>query len=110
METVASVLPTWVTLKFAIECASAVLGMTGTWLLSRRYADPFWQSVLYAIKWAVLAPTPWGKNTRKTIQDLVNMNRDVPDSIIDMVLGLNLIFWAFLLQLAALVMGAKKGG
>ncbi|MFZ3264008.1 MAG: hypothetical protein WA172_08405 [Terriglobales bacterium] len=45
---------------------------------------------------------------RQFIQAKVNANRDIPDSITDMVMGLNLLFLALLLQFIAALMEAKK--
>ncbi len=95
-------------IKLAIEAASAVFGMLGTWLMARRYADPLLRSLLYAVVWPVLIIAGKADRIRQFIQAKVNANRDVPDSIADMVIGLNLLFLAFLLQFIALLMEVKK--
>ena len=96
------------TIKLVMEAASAVFGMLGTWLMARRYADPLWRSLLYAAVWPVLVVAGKADRIRQFIQAKVNANRDVPDSIADMVMGLNLLFLAFLLQFIAALMETKK--
>ena len=81
---------------FAADLASAILGMVGTWLMARRYAPHF----LRAILWALLAVFMYRK-AREFFVTSAAINKNVPDSAADMVLGINLLFWAFFLQLVA---------
>jgi hypothetical protein len=96
-----------ITPKLALEIAGAAFGVLGTWLMSRRYAESFLQNVLLALSWPVLILFGQGNRIRKVVKARFDANRDLPESIVDMVLGLNLLFWAFFLQVAALVLEAK---
>jgi hypothetical protein len=86
-------------IKFAVGIVSALLGLCGTWLMSRRYAKQFGRSLLFAL----LAPVFWlvgnGGGLRTFLAEKVKDNRELPDSITDMVLGLIFLFWSFFLQL-----------
>lgn len=86
-------------LKFFLEVASAVFGLLGTWLMSRRYAKQFGRSVLFALIAPLLILLGQGTRVRDFFKDKATANQDLPESITDMVLGLNLLFWAFFLQL-----------
>lgn len=88
--------------KLIIEFASVLFGMLGTWFMSRRYAHELWRSLLYAATWPVLFLFGQGKRLQGAFRAKAGLNRDVPDSVADMVLGLNLLFWAFFLQMVAL--------
>jgi hypothetical protein len=48
------------------------------------------------------------KRLQHAFKAKAGLNRDVPDSVADMVLGLNLLFWAFFLQMVALFFEIKK--
>ncbi len=74
--------------------------------MSRRYAEEFWQSVLYAFITPVLFLFGQGERVRAVMTEKIQGNRDVPDSPADMALGLYLLFWAFFLQLVGLVLEA----
>jgi intracellular septation protein A len=96
-----------ITLKWVSEIAAAIFGVLGTWLMSRRYADSFLQNTLLALTWPLLILFGQGNRIRRVIKARFDANRDIPESIVDMVLGLNLLFWAFFLQVAALILEAK---
>jgi hypothetical protein len=94
-----------VTTKLAVNAASAVLGMIGTWLMARRYA----REPLRALLFAALLPfiLIWRRGeVREFLKNKINLNADVPDSPIDMFLGLNLLFLAFVLQFVAIYLEA----
>jgi hypothetical protein len=95
------------TSKFLVNMASAILGMLGTWMISRRYAAEFLQSIFFALSWPVLAIFLQGHRVRDYFTKKINANRDVNDSVADMVVGVNLLFWAFFLQLAGIVIEAR---
>lgn len=88
---------------YLCEIVSAVLGIAGTYLMSRRYAPNFLRSLLYAAFWPFLCLIGKGQRARKFFTARAEINKDNPESAGDMALGLNLLFLAFLLQLAALV-------
>jgi len=93
------------TVGFATDCASAVAGMFGTWLMSRRYAPRFWRGLLFAVFSPFLFLRGKGPRVRKFYETSVRVNDNVPESPADMALGLNLLFWAFFLQLLAWIFG-----
>lgn len=90
-------------IKFLLNVASAIFGLMGSWLLSRRYAKPFWRSVLFACIAPFLYVFGQGARTGEFITSTVEANKDIPDSASEMALGLALLFLAFLLQLGSTV-------
>ena len=95
-------------LKFCLEVVRAVFGLLGTWLMSRRYAKQFGRSVLFALISPPLLLLGQGARVRDFFKGNVTANRDLPESITDMVLGLNLLFWAFFLQLVVPFVELRK--
>jgi hypothetical protein len=96
-------LRSWDTLKFLANLGSVIFGILGTWLMSRRYARRFWRNLLYASIFPILYLLGQGKHVREFVKATINTNRDIDDSVIDMTIGLNFLFWAFFLQLIALL-------
>jgi hypothetical protein len=90
-------------LKPLLDVASALFGLLGTWLMSRRYARQFGRSVLFALISPLLLLLGQGARVRRFMAAKINANCDLPDSVTDMALGLNLLFWAFFLQLLAAI-------
>lgn len=88
--------------SFLCELVSAVLGVAGTYKMSRRYAPVFWRSMGYAAGWPFLCLFGQGQRARDFFKARAEIHKDNPESAGDMALGLNLLFLAFLLQLAAL--------
>ncbi len=88
---------------FVLNFASAVLGILGTCLMSRRYAPQILRGMLYAGSWPFLCLVGQGRRARRFFEVRARINWDVPESAADMALGLNLLFWAFFLQLVALL-------
>lgn len=100
--------PAWMlTSKFVVNMASAVFGMLGTWKISRRYATGFLRSIFFALSWPVFVIFLQGHRVRDYFTEKINANRDVSDSVVDMVVGVNLLFWAFFLQLAGIAIEAR---
>ena len=91
-------------IKFAVNTASAIFGLTGTWLMSRRYAEQFIRGVLFAIIVPFLYVVGRGNHVRKYLEAKTMGNKDIPDSAGEMALGLALLFLAFLLQLGGVVL------
>lgn len=89
-------------LKFAVNLVAAMLGIAGTWLMSRRYARYFWRNVLYTILFPFLYILGQGKHARNFFTEKIRTNQDLPDSLSSMVLGIAFLFWAFFFQLIAL--------
>ena len=90
--------------KFILNVAGAVFGLLGTWLMSRRYAKQFGRSLLFALISPLLLLFGRKARVRSFVEGKINANRDLPESIVDMSLGLTLLFWAFFLQLVAFVL------
>jgi hypothetical protein len=98
-----SFLCSWDGLKFLANLGSVVFGILGTWLMSRRYARRLWRNLLYAFVFPILYLLGQGAHVRAFVKATIIANRDIEDSVIDMTIGLNLLFWAFFLQLIALI-------
>lgn len=91
-------------IKFCFNLASAIFGIIGTWFMSRRYAEQFGRSVLFAFIVPFLYFVGLGARVRQFIDAKVSGNEDIPDSASQMALGLALLFWAFLLQIGSAVL------
>jgi hypothetical protein len=76
--------------------------------MSRRYARRFWRNLLFTFLFPALYLFGQGGYVRDFIKVAINNNRDIEDSVIDMTIGLNLLFWAFFLQLIALIIETLK--
>jgi len=85
-----------------LEFASAIFGILGTALMSRRFAPQIFRSMLYAASWPILLVLGQGRRARDFFIAKAKISWDVPDSPADMTLGLNLLFWAFFLQFISL--------
>lgn len=95
----------WFTITaFALELISALLGIVGAALMSRRFAPHFFRSMLYAAAWPLLCLFGEGRRARAFFEAKAKINWNVPESAADMALGLNLLFWVFFLQLLALLL------
>jgi hypothetical protein len=103
VERLISYLCSWDGAKFLANLGSVVFGILGTWLMSRRYARRLWRNLLFALVFPVLYLFGQGAYVRDFVKATIIANRDIEDSVIDMTIGLNLLFWAFFLQLIALV-------
>ncbi len=88
-------------IKFLVNIASAIFGITGTWIMSRRYAKQFGRSVLFACIAPFLYVFGRGDRVRDFIDAKIAGNKDLPDSASEMALGLAVLFLAFLLQLGS---------
>lgn len=97
-------LGSWAGAKFLVNLASAIFGLLGTWLMSRRYANQLIRSLLYSLISPALYLFGKGARVRRFFKAKIDANRDMADSITEMVWGLTLLFWAFFLQLTALFM------
>ena len=87
------------TVKLVAEIASASFGLAGTWLMARRYAREPIRALLFAMLWPVIFLLGGQSRVRDFLREKIKLNEDVPDSPISMVLGLNCLFIAFLIQL-----------
>lgn len=94
--------PTWV--ELSLEGLSAVFGAFAAYLMSRRYASGFLTGLVFALLAPVMFLLGRGEHVRRYYEARLSANRDVPLSEGQMVLGLNLLFWAFFLQLLGLLL------
>lgn len=86
-----------------LDALSAVLGMLGTYFMARRYAPSFLSGIQFAILSAYRYLRGRGEQVRKFYVTEFMENRTIADSPADNAMGLNLLFLAFLLQLARIV-------
>ncbi len=86
---------------FGLNALSAIFGITGSWLMSQRYARQFRRNVLFACIAPFLYFFGRGDRVRKSIEATVKENWDFPDYPSAMALGLALLFLAFLLQIGS---------
>jgi hypothetical protein len=94
----------WLILGRVCEYASAIFGILGTVLMARRCGRQIGRSILYALTWPVFLLVGKGGHARKFFIARANMNWNTAESPADMTLGLNLLFWAFFLQLISLIL------
>ena len=102
MHTLINFVFSWNHIKFAANLGSVVFGLIGTWLMSRRYARRFWRNLLYSL----IVPVAYlfiRARVRGNIKVSADVNKDIEDSAIDMTIGVYMLFWAFALQLIALL-------
>jgi len=96
-------------LRLGAYILSAIFGIAGTWLMSRRYARNLLVTIVYALTWPIVVLAGKSKNFRDSYNAEIRANYDVQDQPIDSAFGFNLLFWAFVLQLLALLIEAKYG-
>ena len=88
-----------------LEIGSALFGIYGTYLMSRRYTT----SLVLFLALALFAPVMFALGKGKTVHDYYEnrtlANRDVPIATNRMALGLSLLCWAFFFQLLRAVIG-----
>ena len=94
----------WPKAGTVLEVLSAVLGILGTCLMSQQYAPQLRRSVFYAAAWPFLALTGRAQRWHTFLGAKASVNWDVPQSAEKMAIGLNLLFWAFFCQLAAILL------
>ena len=88
-------------LTLALEVASAVFGIVSAYLMTRRYASSFFMTLLFALLTPLLFLIGRGPQVREYYAERSQVARDVPTGEGQALLGYHLLFWAFLLQLAA---------
>ena len=89
--------------KFLANLGSVVFGVLGTWLMARRYANRFFVSLVAAFLFPMFFLLRRSGRARDVMNSIAKTNLDVPDSGGDMTIGVYLLFWAFVLQLIALL-------
>src|SRR5213594_3917732 len=86
---------------FSLDVISSVLGLLASFLMCRRYTS----NLVGGIICILAAPLMWiigrGNKVSEFYESYAAANYDVPISLANMTLGLSLLFWAFVLQLAS---------
>jgi hypothetical protein len=95
-------------LKMIAEVVSACFGLAGTWLMARRYAREPIRALIFAMLWPFVFLWGGQARVREFLREKIELNQDVPDSPISMVLGLNCLFIAFLIQFVVVYLEATK--
>jgi len=85
------------------EFSSAIFGVLGTALMTRRCAPHILRSLVYAASSPILFVLGQGRRVRDFFVARAKINWDNPESPADMMLGMNLLFWAFFFQLISLL-------
>src|SRR5580704_12404004 len=94
--------PSWIAEAGHIcEYASAIFGIFGTVLMSRRLIPKFWRGMLFAASYPVMVVLLQGSRVRQYFISRANLGED---SLPDMTLGINLLIWGFFLQLISLIL------
>jgi hypothetical protein len=94
--------PSWIAEAGHIcEYASAIFGIFGTVLMSRRLIPKFWRGMLFAASYPVMVVLLQGSRVR---QYFISRAKLGEDSLPDMTLGINLLIWGFFLQLISLIL------
>jgi hypothetical protein len=78
---------------------SALLGIYGSYLVTRRYVQTFIAAALIAFFAPFFSLFGKGQWINDYIRSNLRNNLDVPDSASDLVFGLSYLFWAFVGQL-----------
>ncbi len=86
------------------DYASAVFGIFGTVLMSRRIVPKIWRGLLFAATYPIMVLLFQGHRVRQYFISKAKLSADVQDSLADMTLGMNLLFWGFFLQLISLIL------
>ncbi len=86
----------------ACEYASAIFGIFGSALMSRRFVSKFLRGVLFSAAYPAMWLLGRGQRVREYLVSRANLNADLKDSPGDMTLGMILLFWAFFLELISL--------
>jgi len=82
-----------------LDIGSAVLGIWGTYLMSRRYTTSLLLFLVLALVTPVMFLLGRGQAVYDYYEKRTMANRDVPVAIGRMALGLGLLCWAFFFQL-----------
>jgi hypothetical protein len=86
------------------EYASAIFGIFGTALMSRRFVPKILLGVLFSATYPLMFLFRQGHRVRQYLVSRASLNEDLKDSPGDMTLGMILLFWAFFLQLISLLL------
>jgi hypothetical protein len=91
-------------ISHACEYASAVFGICGTFFMSRRIVPKFWRGMLFSLSYPLMVLFFQGHRVREYFVSRAALSSDVKDSLPDLTLGMNLLFWGFFLQLLSLLL------
>jgi len=93
----------WMT---GLDALSAFLGMVGTYFMAKRFANSFLWGLFFALVGTFLYLLGKGEQVRKFYTGGQLGSKDIKDAAGDTALGLNLLFVAFLIQLARIFVSA----
>jgi hypothetical protein len=93
----------------ALDSLSAILGMAGTYFMSKRYAKTFFSGVLFALLGLLYYLGGKGDKVRKFYSAESRSNEEIKDSPADMAFGLSLLFAGFLVALARILLSTFFG-
>jgi hypothetical protein len=97
--------PSWAGSAAAVcEYGSAILGLIGTVLMSRRFVPQVVRGIIYAAAWPFMALLFQGGRVRRFFTARATLSMDKPETAADMTMGINLLIWAFFLQLVSLIL------
>jgi hypothetical protein len=99
-------LHSWLTF---LDAASALLGMLGTYFMSRRFAKKFFSGILFALIGTFLYLFGQGAKVRRFYANEALPGEEIKDAAADSGLGLNLLFIGFLAQLAKIAISWLYG-
>jgi len=66
-------------LRLGAYILSAIFGIAGTWLMSRRYARNLLVTIVYALTWPIVVLAGKSKNFRDSYNAEIRANYDVQD-------------------------------
>ena len=85
--------------SMVLEVASALLGISGTYLMSRRYTRSLVVFLFFTLVTPLMFIIGKGKEVHDYYHSRMLANKNVPIANSRMVVGLSLLAWAFFLQL-----------
>jgi len=91
-------------LTFGLDAASAVLGMIGTYFMTKRFGLSFFSGAFFAILGVLFYFVGRGQAVRDFYTADAQDKSHIPESPADVAFGLNLLFVAFFAQLARIVL------
>jgi hypothetical protein len=91
-----------------VSILSAIMGILGTYFMSLRYTTKFLSTLLFALLTPFMFLVGKGQQVRDFYGSRAQENSDVLNSGWDMALGLNLLVWAFFLQLLAIAISPNS--
>jgi hypothetical protein len=92
-----------------LDGISGLLGTAGAYFMSKRYAKTFVSGAVFAIVGLGKYICGKGESVRKFYSEESRANRDIKDPAPDMAFGLSLVFLAFFVQIARIIVSLLLG-